>query len=71
MFIIAKISCERNMVKVSKCCCCVPIKTGTYIIGWLQVVGSVLFIFTGNALALSLTVFCAASFLLMFFRDSE
>ena len=59
------------MVRVSKCCCCFPVKTGAYIIGFAHVIGLLLGIVFVNPLQVTLEVFCGITFLWMFFRDSE
>ena len=59
------------MVRLNKCCCCIPVKTGAYAIGLLHAIG----LFSGvrklDPLLIVLEVFCGCSFLLMVFRDNE
>ena len=59
------------MVKASKCCCCIPIKTGAYIIGCIHVLGVIIGIAQLDVLKIALDIFCGATFLVMVFRDSE
>ena len=59
------------MVRVTKCCCCIQIKTGTYIIGSLHVLGLVAGIFRLQLLTITLEIFTGCTFLYMVYRDSE
>ena len=59
------------MVRVAKCCCCIPVKTGSYIIGSFHVIGLILGLLMLNPLQVSLEVFCGVTFLMMVYRDSE
>ena len=59
------------MVKLSKCCCCVHVKTGAYTIGFLHVVGLLVGIIRLDYLQIALEVFCGATFLLMIYGDNE
>ena len=59
------------MVKVSKCCCCIRVKTGAYIIGFLHVLGVITGLIEFNPVQIALDIFCGATFLLMLFKDSE
>ena len=59
------------MVKLTKCCCCVPVKIGAYIIGFFHVLGLFLGVVLINPLQITLEIFCGLTFLLMVFRDSE
>ena len=59
------------MVRVSKCCCCIPVKTGAYIIGCIHVLGMVIGLIQLDMIKVALDVFCGCTFLLMVFKDSE
>ena len=59
------------MVKVAKCCCCISIKTGAFIIGAIHVVGLLLGVIWVSPLQISLEIFCGATFLYMVYRDCE
>ena len=59
------------MVKVSKCCCCIKVKTGAYIIGVLHVLGVIFGLIDMNLIRVAMDIFCGATFLLMVFKDSE
>ena len=59
------------MVKVKKCCCFVPIKTGAMIIGSVHVLGLLIGLYLVAPLQISLEIFCGATFLLMVYRDSQ
>ena len=59
------------MVKVSKCCCCIPVKTGANIIGCIHVLGLLAGLYMINPLQISLELFCGATFVYMVYRDSE
>ena len=56
--------------KTKRCCCCVPIKTGTYVIGALHAIYFVLFIMEPNFIGASLNFFCMSTFFAMVFKDS-
>ena len=58
------------MISLSKCCCCVPVKTGVYIIGFLHLAGLILGIFTVNPIQISLEIFCGVTFVRMLYRDN-
>ncbi len=59
------------MYRVTKCCCCISIKTGAYIIGVFHVIGLLLGILLVSPLQISLEVFCGCTFLYMIYRDRE
>ena len=59
------------MVKVSKCCCCIKVKTGAYIIGILHVLGVIFGTIDMDFIKVAMDIFCGATFLLMVFKDSE
>ena len=59
------------MVKVKKCCCCIPVKTGAMIIGSVHVLGLLIGLYLVAPLQISLEIFCGAAFLLMVYRDSQ
>ena len=56
---------------VKKCCCCIPVKTGAYIIGCFHVFGLLMGIYMFNPLQMSIDIFCGVTFLLMVYKDSE
>ena len=55
----------------TKCCCCIPIKTGTYIIGGIHAIYLLLFVSQGDYLGAALNFFAGSTFLFMVFRDSS
>ena len=57
--------------KQSKCCCCIPIKIGTYIIGGLHALYFVLFLTKSDWLGAALNLFSGSTFLAMVFRDTS
>ena len=59
------------MVKVQSCCCCIPIRTGAYLIGCIHVLGLLAGLYLINPLQISLEIFCGTTFLLMIYRDNE
>ena len=59
------------MVKVNKCCCCIPVKTGAYIIGCFHVLGVIIGIVQLDIVKIVMDIFCGTTFLFMVFRDSE
>mmetsp|Transcript_24879 Transcript_24879/g.33988 ORF Transcript_24879/g.33988 Transcript_24879/m.33988 type:complete len:172 (+) Transcript_24879:3-518(+) len=58
-------------MRVTRCCCCVPIKVGAYIIGSIHVIGLILGVILVSPLQISLEIFCGATFLYMAYRDNE
>ena len=58
------------MVKLSKCCCCIRVKTGAYIIGSIHVLGLALGLIFMEPLTISLEAFCGCTFILMVWKDS-
>ena len=62
---------EKKMpCKASKCCCCVPIKWGTYIIGGLHAVYLCLFLYRPDYLGAALNFFVGTTFVFMLFKDT-
>ena len=59
------------MVKVKNCCCCIPVKTGAYIIGFVHVIGAMFGIIQLDLVKVALDIFCGMTFLLMIFKDGE
>ena len=59
------------MIRVSKCCCCISIKQGCYLIGAIHLVSLVLGLISVNPLQIALDVFTGCTFLHMVLRDSE
>ena len=59
------------MVRVSKCCCCIPIRTGAYIIGAFHVFGLILGVLNASLFLIALEVFCGCTFLYMLYRDAK
>ena len=57
--------------KQKKCCCCIPIKVGTYIIGGLHAIYFVLFLVKADYLGAALNLFSGSTFLAMVFKDSS
>ena len=58
-------------MRVRKCCCCIPIKIGAYIIGTFHVLGLLMGIYLMSLATICLEVFCATAFLLMIYKDSK
>ena len=58
-------------MRVRKCCCCIPIKIGAYIIGTFHVLGLLVGIYLMSLATICLEVFCATAFLLMIYKDSK
>ena len=58
-------------MKLTRCCCCIQIKTGAYIIGSFHVIGLVFAILFFAPLKISLEVFCGCTFLYMVYKDSK
>ena len=58
------------MVKVSKCCCCVPVKPGAYCIGYFHLLLLALGLMFMEPLTISSEAFCGATFILMVWKDS-
>ena len=56
---------------VKKCCCCINIKAGAYIIGGIHVLGLLIGIYMLDPLQISLEVFCGITFLLMVRKDTQ
>ena len=59
------------MLKLTKCCCCIPVKTGTYIIGYLHIVTFIAGVVLINPFQISLDFLCWLIFLVMVIRDSQ
>ena len=58
------------MARVSKCCCCVPLKTGAYAIGCIHVFGLLVGLIQMQPLTVSLEAFCGCTFLVMVYKDA-
>lgn len=58
-------------LRVKRCCCCVPIKIGAYIIGGIHVLGLIIGIVRMSPVSVSLDIFCGSTFLYMIYRDSQ
>ena len=59
------------MFKANKCCCCIPIKVGTYLIGAIHLFYLVIFMMQFHLLDAALNFFCATTFLVMIFKDTQ
>ena len=55
----------------SKCCCCIPIKVGTYIIGGLHAIYFFLFLTKADWLGAALNLFSGSTFIAMVVKDSS
>ena len=55
---------------LNRCCCCLSVKTGTYIIGCLHILSSPVDIFMLEPEYIALHFFIVGSFLTMVYRDS-
>ena len=58
-------------MRLTKCCCCIPIKVGAYIIGGLHVFGMLAGLYLMSAVQISLEMFCGISFLYMLYKDTQ
>ena len=58
------------MREVSKCCCCISIKTGVYIIGIWHMLILTAGLFEAEYVRVTIELFTALSFLFMIFKDS-
>ena len=58
------------MKEVDKCCCCISIKTGVYIIGAWHILILLGGLFEAQYLRVTIELFTALSFMVMIFRDS-
>lgn len=58
------------MVQLNSFCCCVSIKTGVHIIGWIFLVEAILALIQGNIVRLSLIFFTSATYIAMFMKDT-
>ena len=58
------------MYQLTKCCCCISIKTGAYIIGSLHVLGLVGGFLLLNPLQIAMEIFCGGAFLMMIYKDN-
>ena len=58
-------------MRVKKCCCCIPIKIGAYIIGSFHVLGLLIGMYFFDMISICLEVFCATAFLFMIYKDSQ
>ena len=59
------------MVRLSKCCCCISVKTGAYAIGLLHVLGLLVGALKLDPLLIALEIFCGCSFMLMVYKDNK
>ena len=57
--------------KQTKCCCCIPIKIGSHIIGGMHAIYILLFISQGDYLGAILNFFAGSAFIAMVFRDTS
>ena len=55
---------------VNKCCCCIKVKTGVYLIGGWHVFMMISGLFNVNIIRVSLEAFTAISFIVMLFKDT-
>ena len=58
-------------MKVRRCCFCIPVKVGAYVIGCIHVLGLLIGILIFSPLQISLEIFCGCTFLYMAYRDNE
>ena len=58
-------------MRVKKCCCCVPVKIGAYLIGSVHVLGLMIGILLVSPLQIVMEIFCGCTFLYMAYRDTE
>ena len=59
------------MFKANKCCCCIPIKAGAYLIGAIHLFYLVIFIMEFHILDAALNFFCGTTFAVMVFKDTQ
>ena len=57
-------------MKVNKCCCCISVKTGVYIIGIWHVIVLIGGLFNHQLVRVSLELFTAIAFIVMCARDN-
>ena len=57
-------------MKVNKCCCCIKIKSGVYLIGAWHVLMLIAGLFSVNIIRVALEVFTAIAFVVMLFKDT-
>ena len=56
--------------KTGKCCCCIPIRCGTNIIGGLHAIYLFYFLYSGEFVGASLNFFAGTTFIIMLVKDS-
>ena len=59
------------MVRVSKCCCCIPIKIGAYIIGFFHLLGLIAALLKASLFLIAVEIICGCTFLYMLYRDAK
>ena len=59
------------MFKANKCCCCIPIKAGTYLIGAIHLFYLITFIMKFHIIDAALNFFCGTTFAVMLFKDTQ
>ena len=58
------------MCQTKRCCCCIPIKCGTNIIGGLHAVYFLLFLYKGDFLGAAINFFSGSTFIAMMVKDT-
>ena len=57
-------------MRVNKCCCCISVKTGVYIIGVWHLIIMIAGLFEAEYVRVSLELFTAISFIILVAKDS-
>ena len=57
--------------KTKKCCCCIPVKIGTYLIGGIHVIYLFLFLYKHAVVDAVLNLFTGMTFITMLLKDSQ